>query len=482
MILLAGLLVLGGAAYILEKPFAEKPEGYATYGLIFPDFDVQQAREIFIRRGDKEVIIQHSPQGWIVPTLFDHPAKFSKIQEVVSRVSRWKNDLPAGRSAAKHDRLAVGEETGTYVSISDANKKTIAEFYLGRMGGFDKDRLPPGGKIDPEAITFYIRPLPGDAIYLLTEFLLGTFTHQPENWIDGKIFTYAADDVVKVVAEGIEETLVITREGEEWRLEGLEHPPSQSAIKQVVDSVGYLSATNVGDPNAPPSEYGLDVPIMTATVTLKDGSEAQIIIGKEKDERSRYAKSVGGRYPIILNTSSLDRIFKTKNDLVEKKLFSFSGYQAKKVTLEHPDESVIIEKEENQWKVTSPEGHATDLRAISQIVGRLGQIKIERYVEQAGEDLSKFGLGVPSFRAITEIEDETHILIVGGQDPDGLHYAMKAGGEWVVLLTDETLSFVRKRADDLRERTPEEIAAEAAAKKAEATPVDDAPKVPTPEN
>ena len=94
---------------------------------------------------------------------------------------------------------------------------------------------------------------------------------------------------------------------------------------------------------------------MKATVTLKDGSERQIIIGKEKDERSRYAKTVRGRYPIVLNASSLDRIFKTKNDLEEKKLFSFSGYQAKKVTLEHLDETVVIEKEENQWKVISPE-------------------------------------------------------------------------------------------------------------------------------
>ena len=114
-------------------------------------------------------------------------------------------------------------------------------------------------------------------------------------------------------------------------------------------------------------------------------------------------------------------------------------------------------------------------------MGRLGQIKIERYVEQAGEDLSKFGLVTPSFRAIAEMEDETHILLVGDQDPDGLHYAMKAGGEWVVLLTDETLAYVRKRADDLRERPPEEIAAEAAAKKVEAPPEDDAPEDTTSE-
>lgn len=469
LMLLVVLAVLGGAAWIVEKPFAGRSDKYATYGRLFPNFEPQKVRELLIRRGENEVTVRHTQTGWIVPDLYNHPADFQKVQEVAARVNQWKNGVLAGSSSIKHEKMAVGEETGTFVALRDINGEALAEFYVGRMGGVDTKRLGPGGKIDPEAITFYVRPLPGDSIYLINEFLLGTFTHQAENWAYKKVFDYPQDDVIRFVAEAGGETLTITRgeeEPKEWRVEGLEFPVDQTAVTQAVNAAAYIAASNIEDPEAPLEVYGLDSPEKTVAVTLKDGREFKLLVGNDKDERMAYGKAEKNPYPMVFSKATLDRIFQKREELVEKGLFSFSAWQATKITLEHPEETVVLEKDEDgrQWLITSPEGVKADRRVISGAVSGLGRLRHDGYVEKA-TDPAKYGLDSPTFKAVAEMEEETHTLLVGTTDEEGRHFAMKGGGEWVVLLSEETLALIRKTAEGLRERTPEEKAAEEEARK-----------------
>ena len=79
------------------------------------------------------------------------------------------------------------------------------------------------GKIDPEQIKFYLRPLPGDKVYRIREFLLGTFTFQSEHWADKRTFDYPEDAAVRIDVKWEDGSYVLRKVGDEWRLVCLAH-------------------------------------------------------------------------------------------------------------------------------------------------------------------------------------------------------------------------------------------------------------------
>lgn len=305
LILLTTLVAVGLTVLFLEQPFAERSRKYAEYHLLFPDFEPRKVREVQIRRGEGEVTLGHTPSGWVVRDLYDYPAEHSKLQEVVGRVMRWRDNLFVGRSAAKFSKMAVDEETGTAVTIRDAAGEILAEFHLGRIG-FE---VGLGGKIDPDQVTFYLRPLPGDDVYLVNEFLLGTFSFQPENWIRRRLFPDVRDDRVKLVLRDGEETLVIERVGGEWKVEGPAPPVDPDRAGRRVEAFGSLTPADIADPSAPLETYGLASPRKTATVTLRDGRVLQLLVGRKKDDSTTYGMVQGSPFPLEILQGHLDRIF-----------------------------------------------------------------------------------------------------------------------------------------------------------------------------
>ena len=457
LILLLVFIVLGGAALLVENPFAEKSEKYVEYGLLFPEFNPENVWELVIRREENEVQVKRTETGWVVPTRYDHPADMRKVQQVFYHVTQWKNQVQVGQTTAKHDKMAVSEETGTFVSLSDLHGEPLAQFFVGRIGGFDAKRLGPGGKLEPDEITFYLRPYPGEAVYLIREFLIGAFTFQPEHWVDKQIFRYPKDTEVKVTARGEAETVNLEKSGEDWTVQGFEHPVDPNQIQQTLNNLRALQGADIADPAVPLEEYGLDAPRMHATVTLENGTEYNLLIGKEKDDKRVYGKSARSRFPMEITANLLDKIFRKKEDFEQKSLFTFRVWDSKRITLEHPDETVVLEKapDSNQWQITTPEGMTADRAAISSVVSGFGRMKLESYVEKGG-DLAKYGLAEPAFKATAEMEEETHVLLIGSQDEQGRYYAKKEADAWIVLLGAKATEKVMRTAKSLREKTADQ--------------------------
>ncbi|MCZ6602250.1 MAG: DUF4340 domain-containing protein [Planctomycetota bacterium] len=441
LLLLLVFLGLGGAALTIEKPFAERSKEYVEYGPLFPGFEPTRVWGIRVTRGEGEADVQRTQAGWVVTSLYDYPANFTKIQEVVGRVWQWRNDLAIGKSPAKFDKMAVNKQQGTFVSLRDRSGASLVEFYAGRIGGFDPKRLPPGKGIDPDAITFYVRPVPGDEVYLINEFLLGTLTFQPENWIERQAFHYSQEDLVLVEIEKGQDRLVIRGAGEDWTLDGMEYPIDVSKVGQVVSSLGTLVVADVADPSRPLSDYGLDSPRWIATATLKDGRKVRLLIGADKDDRQTYGMVENGRYPVLFLKANLDRVFLGKDDLIRKAL-ALPMRQATSITLEDGGQRVVLERDGGAWKVSSPAEISMDPAVISKVVSSMGRLEHEGYVESS-EDLSRFGLDPPAYRATIQTDEESQHLLVGSPNEEGLLFARMASEGWIFLLSGEAFASIR---------------------------------------
>ena len=475
-------VALTGFVLIVEKPFAARPERYVQYGKLFPKFVPELVHELQIRRQVKDsdevnevrcVRNDAPPTGWIVKTLYDHPADFQKINEVVARVQNWTDDQPVGMTDEKHEKMAVDDTEGTYCVLRDRDGGALAEFFVGRIGGFDAKRLPAGGKIEPEDITFYLRPLPGNRVYRIREFLLGTFTHQSEHWAAKKLFDLEEESITSIAVAWEDGGYVLQKVGDEWRPDGLAFPLDPNATRQVASSIQHLSGVDVVDPERPLSDWGLDAPSRSVTITLRDGSQGRVVFGAAtEDEKQIYGKDVTSRYTMKFTASIFDRIFQDKDEFRKRALFEFNAHEATRIVLDHGDETVVLTKHEDPttkrptWRIDEPEERATDPAAINPFVSAIGRLQLDAYVEQGGEP-ARYGLDAPAFRLVAELPTATHTLLVGGTDDDGRHLAMAEGAGWVVALTDEELAKVRLRFADLREKTPEELEAIAAERQKE---------------
>lgn len=114
------------------------------------------------------------------------------------------------------------------------------------------------------------------------------------------------------------ETLSFTKDGETWKYDGNEAlSMNQVSMTSMAAMVAKIEAVNKLEDHEAISEYGLDTPSNTITITTKEGTK-ELLIGNENEAVDGYYAMINGEDIVYLISSTLPNKFNCSLDTLEE--------------------------------------------------------------------------------------------------------------------------------------------------------------------
>ena len=137
------------------------------------------------------------------------------------------------------------------------------------------------------------------------------------------------------------------------------------------------------------------------------------------------------------------------------RLLRFETEQVTQLTIETADETIVLVRDEDDWRITEPYDLEADQSSVNGVVNRLQSANHERLVDEEPEDVARFGLDDPEVRATVQLEGgDSQTLEIGAGTAVGFNVYVRRGGENSVFMTGGSLKdAVGKSLFDLRDRT-----------------------------
>jgi hypothetical protein len=198
---------------------------------------------------------------WILPAAANAPADDTRVDSLLRTLADLKGGWPMARSADAAKRFKVADQDFEKHIQVTVKGKTVADLFVGTSPAYRLADVRVAGQ---------------NAIHTVP---LGTYdlTTKPGDWEDKSLLRLKAEDIARIDLPDV--ALVRDKTG-------LAAPDLAADEEMVPDAVSTLEnelATPLYDSLLPPGdkpEYGLDHPVMSATLTLKDGTKRRYDLGK----------------------------------------------------------------------------------------------------------------------------------------------------------------------------------------------------------
>ncbi len=116
-------------------------------------------------------------------------------------------------------------------------------------------------------------------------------------------------------------------------------------------------------------------------------------------------------------------------------------------------ESVLLKKSGNDWSVRKPIETPADSSTVDSLLTATGTAKIDRKLEKAGKEASKYGLADPRLRVVLKGGQEQRTLLFGSKDFTGNQvYVQVQGSPDIYLTSDYLFNSADKELKDWRNR------------------------------
>ncbi len=142
----------------------------------------------------------------------------------------------------------------------------------------------------------------------------------------------------------------------------------------------------------------------------------------------------------------------------ERKVFSMNPDEIGEITILRNSGKIVLVKEGDQWRITSPLETETDRPSVLGFVNTLASLRAKKWIGHEG-DLSAFGLKNPTITISAKVNQKEHRLLIGDKTPigDGV-YAMAfvdnapVGKEPVFVIDTGVWGVLKKELYDLRKK------------------------------
>jgi hypothetical protein len=270
--------------------------------LLFADFDPQAAARIELTKPDRQVILTRRDGMWLVSAGTAAPAEAGLVAQLLDRIGQITKGDITSQQPEKFGLFQV-DASGLEVKVTDEGGKTLAHFYLGKLG--------------PDFASLYLRKEGSNDTLLINQNLRPIFDRP--DWRKKKVFDFEPQQVDELSLEYDDKRFSLIREGDEWRLV---QPEEAKAKQRVVESMlNTLRGLRIIDyaEQAEPSKYGLDDPWLRIEAALADGTALELLAGNKKDEGAvYYAMRADEEYIFTLPVHQVDRLKRKLAELKEK--------------------------------------------------------------------------------------------------------------------------------------------------------------------
>ena len=215
-----------------------------------------------------------------------------------------------------------------------------------------------------------------------------------------EIISIASADVKSIKFVIDKKEVTFEKDGDSWvKSDETGFPVDQDKIDTLVSSLNSIKAERTLENVEDASEYELDQPDNTITVTTEDGETTVIQLGMENDSTSQeYIDLNKDSSTVYVVSNSTFSSFKgTLYDFAKSGVFpTVDSSTVSKISVEGKDSSYVVEKDENSfWNITGDgETEKADSAKATSLASALSSMAYASYVNYncAEDELSQYGL------------------------------------------------------------------------------------------
>jgi Domain of unknown function (DUF4340) len=289
--------VLGGGLYLQNKKEAESAARYTLSGqaaalpkIDIKDEDIKAIDKIVLNKagedGGAPVDIELTKNGedWKLTKPVEAKANQANVKSLLDNLKTLKVSEQIDATATGYAKYGVSDDKGLHVVFSKGGS-VVLDARFGENGGRGQmTRI--GGK---------------DGVYAIKGYSSYLYARDAKGWRDLTLFKFEEGDVTAATIENEHGTFAFTKDGENWKGKfgkGKATPEAikdfdDSKVKDFVRAYKTLNADGFADKGKTPAEVGLDKPVATIHLTLKDGAKRDIAVGSNAEGSSRWVKVSG---------------------------------------------------------------------------------------------------------------------------------------------------------------------------------------------
>ena len=290
-----------------------------------------------------------------------------------------------------------------------------------------------------------------------------------------EIISIASDDVKSVKFVMDKKEVTFEKDGDSWvKSDETAFPVDQDKMDTLISSLSSVKAERTLEDVEDASEYELDQPENTITVTMEDGSETVIRVGMENDSTSQeyidLDKDSSTVY--VVSNSTFQSFEGTLYDFAESGTFpTVDSSTISKVSVDGKDFSYSIEKDENNfWNITengnTEKADSAKTTSLTSAVSGMAYASFVNY-DCSDEELSQYGLDKPYAEITVDYQEEVE------KDSADEKNEAKNGSEDATE-APENANQDEKKAADSEESTADDTAENDDAESANDTDTDEA--------
>ncbi len=278
-----------------------------------------------------------------------------------------------------------------------------------------------------------------------------------------KLFNIQPEDIATITLKYPEREIELARQAGKWTLV---KPIAAEADDNTANNVARAIADceikkTLAETPANLAPFGLAKPDLIVTVTTADKKTLPgIEVGKTTPVGfSAYIKTTDKPDVMLTSSAFPPAVKKTVDELRDRELVKFAFDEVHKLTLDRGDGNPIeLDNDHGVWTIVKPAKYATDAAAVRQLLTSLSGSRIDEFVTEHPDNLSKFGLDKPRLTASVVVGKEAarQSLVFGakesGTDKDAV-YVRRGESAPVYAVHSWTLAELDKSVNDLRDKT-----------------------------
>lgn len=401
------------------------PEAAADRTLL--SFDPGAVARITLARGPQEVVLARAPDSddlWRVASHGDLPAREGAPAALLARLATWRSERVAGSSPDRFSDWQVTPEAAQRVRLEGADGLLLAELFVGRMTGIDRDLARDAGfNLESDQLGLFVRVAGREEVVVVNDFITDALEPRARNWFVRPLVRGEPNTVRRLVVRRDTDHLdvrLLPRPGE---LVGDGRPPDPTKLYAMVQNLFRLEALG---PAAPRPARVSDV-----VVELVGGDTQAISLWSQGDRwfaATRGFEAEVSRYPA-------ERLARADADgLSLRKVIRFGHHELHRLHWIGRDAEIAVVRDHVKltWYATRT-GSAQPLRGRPH-ADRDAALPLTKLI--AGLEVARWDAG-----AAASLRDPTArvVLVHGGRERLELTLGDVVGGEQAIRLSTATV-------------------------------------------
>ncbi len=318
--------VLGGGLYLQNKKEAENAAKYSLSGqaAALPKIDIKEEdikaidKIVLNKAGEDggapvEIELSKSGEDWKLTKPVDAKANQANVTSLLDNLKTLKVTEQIDASTANYAKYGVSDDKGLHAVFSKGGT-VLLDARFGENGGRGQMTRIAGK----------------DGTYAVKGYSSYLYARDAKGWRDMTLFKFEEGDVTAATITNEHGSFSFTKDGEDWKgkfAKAKGGAPEaikdfdDAKVKDFVRAYKTLNADGFAEKEKTAADVGLDKPLASIVMTLKDGAKREVAVGANAEGSSRWVKVSGSEEIWSISswaadwaTSELKKFQKEKKD------------------------------------------------------------------------------------------------------------------------------------------------------------------------